>query len=69
LESIADLSIKNLAIDSDYFRDATAMVDKYSWSSSPSNNEYAWVLDFDYGNATGKKRDLKLFVRLVRFEQ
>jgi hypothetical protein len=45
------------------------MVDKYSWSSSPSNNEYAWVLDFDYGNAIGKKRDLKLFVRLVRFEQ
>ncbi len=69
LESIADLSIKNLTIDSDYFPDATAMVDKYSWSSSPSNNEYAWVLDFDYGNATGKKRDLKLFVRLVRFEQ
>jgi hypothetical protein len=69
LESIADLSIKNLTIDSDYFPDATAMVDKYSWSSSPSNNEYAWVLDFDYGNAIGKKRDLKLFVRLVRFEQ
>jgi hypothetical protein len=69
LESIADLSVKNLTIDSDYFPDATAMVDVYSWSSSPSNNEHAWVLDFYYGDNAQRKRDLNLFVRLVRFEQ
>jgi hypothetical protein len=36
LESIVDLSIIKLTIDSDYFPDATAMVDVYSWSSSIS---------------------------------
>jgi hypothetical protein len=69
LESIVDLSIIKLTIDSDYFPDATAMVDVYSWSSSPSNNEHAWVLDFYYGDNAQQKRDLSLFVRLVRFEQ
>ncbi len=65
LLSIADLSISNPAIDSDYFPRTQS---GFYWSSSPyayGNND-AWSVYFGFGYDSSFDKDYSHFVRLVR---
>ena len=68
LSSIADKSRINPAIDVAAF---SASSTSYFWSSSPyvGDANYAWVVDFDYGNVVNDFRVSANCVRLVRAGQ
>ena len=43
----------------------TKLLNSYHWSSSEGSNEYAWVLDFEYGNVRNNNKDYGGFARPV----
>jgi hypothetical protein len=66
LESILDLTRHEPAVDTTRFPDTKS---GYYWSSTPCawSSDYAWIVSFNYGLASGNHRDGgSAFVRAVR---
>jgi hypothetical protein len=66
LFALADRSRRAPAIDVDFFPDTPL---DWFWTSTPaawSPSGYAWIVDFDNGNANSLHRDYDAFVRAVR---
>jgi hypothetical protein len=65
LFGIVDLSRHSPAIDTDAFPDTPP---NWHWTSSPdaSAPDYAWIVNFNYGNVNLYLRNLAAFVRAVR---
>jgi Protein of unknown function (DUF1566) len=68
LESIADFSVSNPAIESIYFPNTPAMS---FWSRSPdaTDSTFAWIVSFGFGDTDLRDRATPSRVRLVRAGQ